>query len=161
MRAPTRLLVTAALALLVAAPASAGNLTGVWKGKFSCKAQNAQGQLKMSSRGVTAPDPGVSTLEITHPNGAGTPALQVRIDGVLFAGFVLGVGPAVGGVGAFIGCDPGDLRSFKWKATPGVAKAKISWRGMLVSNDAMVGSCRGSWTRVSLAEPAVPPESCR
>lgn len=168
MRAPTRLLLVSALGLLASAPASAGDLTGVWKGKFSCKAQNAQGKLKLSSRMVVAPEPGVSTLEITHPDGPASPALQARIDGALFAGFSLQAGSALGGVGAFVDCDPnndpggfGDIRSFRWKVKLDDVKAKISWRGMFVSDDAVISSCRGSWSRVSLEEPAPAVVSCR
>jgi hypothetical protein len=161
MRAPTRLLLVAALCLLARAPASAGDLTGTWKGKWSCKAQNAQGKLKLSSTTVQVPEPGVSTLEITQPDGPDSPALQARIDGVLFAGFSLQPGPALGGVGAFVGCDPGDVRSFRWKVKLDSVQAKISWRSMFVSNDYVISSCRGSWSRVSLEEPAAFIDSCR
>jgi hypothetical protein len=160
MRAPTRLLLVAALCLLASAPTSAGDLTGTWKGKWSCKAQNAEGKLKLSSIAVQEPEPGVSTLEISHPHGPDDPALQARVDGVLFAGFTLVTAATVGGLGAFVGCDPGDLRSFKWKAKPNVVKGKITWRGTFVSDDATLGSCRGSWTRVSLEDPAVS-DTCR
>jgi hypothetical protein len=154
MRAPTRPLLVSVLVLLAAAPASAGNLTGVWEGKYSCKAQDARGKLKLS---------GLSTLEITQPDTAGSPALQARIDGVPFAGFVLETGASLGGVGALVGCDPGDIRSLRWKVKPDDVKAKISWRGVFVSNDAMISSCRGSWSRVSLAEPtpAIDVGTCR
>jgi hypothetical protein len=161
MRAPTRPLLACALALLAAGPAAAGDLTGTWKGKWSCKGQDAQGKWKQSSRAITTPEPGVSTLEVWHPDGTATPALQARIDGVPFTGFLLGSPADQAGVGAFIGCDPGDLRTFKWKLKIGAVKAKLSWRGMYVSDDATISSCRGSWTRVDLAEPAAPFESCR
>ena len=151
MRAPSRLLLVSALGLLASAPASAGDLTGVWEGKFSCKAQDAQGKLKLS---------GPSTLEISQPGGPGGAALQAHIDGVLFAGFSLQPGPALGGVGALVGCDPGDIRSFRWKVKTDDVKAKISWRGVFVSNDAVISSCRGTWSRVSLEDPVVI-DTCR
>ena len=151
MRAPSRLLLVSALGLLASAPASAGNLTGLWEGTFSCKAQDAQGKLKMS---------GPSTLEITQPDTLGSPALQARIDGALFAGFVLQTGPTLGGVGALVGCDPGDIRSLRWKVKLDDVKAKISWRGVYVSNDQVISSCRGKWSRVSLEDPAVI-DTCR
>jgi hypothetical protein len=151
MRAPARILLASALGLLAGAPASAGNLTGVWEGKFSCKAQDAQGKLKMS---------GPSTLEISQPDTPGSPALQARINGVLFAGFVLQTGPTLGGVGALVGCDPGDIRSLRWKVKADEVKAKISWRGVFVTNDTMISSCRGSWTRISLEDPVIV-DTCR
>ena len=160
MRAPTRLALVYALALL-ALPASAGDLTGTWKGKWSCKAQNAKGKLRLTSASVQAPEPGVSTLQITEPDGPGTPALQAYIDGVLFSGFSLQPAPAaLSGIGAFIGCDPGDVRSFKWKLKIGAIAAKITWRSLFVSNDQTISMCRGSWTRVSVEDPGVV-ETCR
>jgi len=168
MRAPTRLLLVAALGLAAGTPVSASDLTGTWKGKWSCKGQGASGKLKLSSRTVLSPEPGVSTLEITHPDLPDQPALQARIDGALFSGFSLQTGPALGGVGAWLGCDPnvdpggfGDIRSFRWKVKPGAVKAKITWRGMFVSEDAMILSCRGKWQRVSLEEPDPAIGSCR
>jgi hypothetical protein len=69
-------------------------------------------------------------------------------------------GPALGGVGALVGCDPGDVRSLRWKVKLDDVKAKISWRGVFVSNDAVISSCRGTWSRVSLEDPAVI-DTCR
>ena len=165
MRRPTRWLL-ASLLVLGAAPTHAGDLTGTWKGKFSCTMTSAQGKQKLSSRSVTAPDPGVSTLEVSHPEGPGTATLQVRIDGVLYAGFVLGTGAAVSGAGAFMDCTPtndpggfGEIRNFRWKVAPADVKGSLSWRGLLVDDDAVVGSCRGSWRRVSREDPGI--ASCR
>jgi hypothetical protein len=163
MRTRLALVVTFALA---AAPAQAGDLTGTWKGKFACTMQSAQGKQKSSSRGVSTPEPGVSTLEVSHPDGPGTPTLQVRIDGVLYAGFVIGPPAAAAGAGAFFDCtvttDPGgfgEIRNFKWKATPDDVKGSISWRSLLVDDDAVVGSCKGKWRRISREDPGV--ASCR
>ena len=154
MRAPTRLVLLSALGLCLAAPASAGDLTGTWKGKYSCKAQDVRGKLKLS---------GLSTLEVTQPDTPGSPALQARIDGMPFAGFVLQTGASLGGVGALVGCDPGDIRSLRWKVKAGDVKARISWRGVFVSNDAVISSCRGTWSRVSVEEPspAIDVGTCR
>ena len=165
MRTPVSLLVAALLALS-AAPSHAGDLTGTWKGKFSCTVLSDAGKQKLSSRTVTAPDPGVSTLEVSQPDGPGTNTLQVRIDSVLYAGFVLGTGAAVSGAGAFVDCTPtndpggfGEIRNFRWKVAADSVKGSLSWRGLLVDDDAVVGSCRGSWRRVSREDPGV--ASCR
>lgn len=161
MRAPTRCLLACALVLTAAAPASAGDLTGTWKGKWSCKSVNASGKLKLTSTSVTAPEPGVSTLEISHPDGPGTAAIQAYVDGALFAGFSLQPDPEItSGVGAFIGCDPGDVRSFKWKVKIGEIPARITWRSMHVSDDQTISSCRGSWKRISVADPGIS-DTCR
>ncbi len=163
MRAPTRL-VAALVAALIAAPATAGDLTGVWKGKFKCTLQDGESKQKLSSRMVTSPEAGLSTLEVTHPDGPDTQALQIRIDDVLFAGFVLPVGVAVqSGVGAIVDCDPnqdpgvgfGELRTFRWRVTPGDVSGSISYRGMLVDNDDVIGTCKGSWRRISRTDPGV------
>jgi hypothetical protein len=162
MRAPTRL-AAALAAALIAAPAAAGDLTGVWKGKFKCTLQDGQSKQKLSSRTVAAPEAGVSTLELTHPDGPDSPALQIRIDNVLFAGFMLVDAGGASGVGAIVDCNPnqdpgtgyGELRTFRWRAAPGAIAGSISWRGMLVDDDAVIGSCRGSWRRVSREDPGV------
>ena len=167
MRAPTRSLALACLAAALAAePGLAGDLTGTWKGKFSCKLENGQSKLKLSSKTITAPDPGVSTLEISHPGGPGTSALQLEVDDVLFAGFALPPGAAARGVGALFDCsddgDPGDageIRTFKWSVTADSVKGTIAWRGMLVNDDQEIGSCRGSWKRISREDPEIGP--CR
>jgi hypothetical protein len=165
MRTPIHCLV-AALLVLGVVPAHAGDLSGTWKGKFSCSLVNAQGKQKLSSRSVTAPDAGVSTLEVSQPDGPGTSTLQVRIDGTLYSGFVLGTGAATSGAGAFVDCTPtnapggfGEIRNFRWKVAADSVKGTLSWRGLLVDDDAVVGSCRGSWRRVSREDPGV--ASCR
>jgi hypothetical protein len=159
-------LTTLGLSLLVVTPSMAGDLTGTWKGRFSCKLENGQSRLKISSKTVTAPEPGVSTLEISHPGGPGTPALQIEVDDVLFAGFALPAGGAVGGVGALFDCtdngDPGDageIRTFRWKVTADSVKGSISWRGMLVNDDQEIGSCKGTWRRILREDPGIGP--CR
>ena len=78
-----------ALAACMAAPAHAGDLTGTWKGKFKCKLENGEVKQKLSSKTITAPEPGVSTLTVRHAEGAGTSALQMEVDGVLFSGSAL------------------------------------------------------------------------
>ena len=165
MRSSIPWLVVSLLAL-GAAPAAAGDLTGTWKGKFSCGLLSGQGKQKLSSRGVTAPDPGVSTLEVSQPDGPGTSTLQVRIDGELYAGFVIGTGAATSGAGAFMDCTPNDepggfseIRNFRWKVAADSVKGSLSWRGLLVDDDALVGSCKGSWRRVSREDPGI--ISCR
>jgi hypothetical protein len=165
MRAPTRSF-AALLAALIAAPAAGGDLTGVWKGKFSCTMESSQGRSKLTSRSVTSPDPGVSTLEITQPDGPGTSALQARIDDALFAGFVVPTGAAAAGAGAFVDCDPnndpggfGEIRSFRWKVAADTVSGSISWRGLFVNDDAEISTCKGKWRRVSREDPLV--ESCR
>jgi hypothetical protein len=166
MRASTRWICACLLAACAAAPARAGDLTGTWKGKFKCTVENGQAKLKLSSKAITAPEPGVSTLLISHPGGPGTAPLQLTIDDVLFAGFALPGGPAVRGVGALFDCtdtgDPGDageLRTFKWKVTADSVKGSIAWRGMLVNDDQEVGSCKGTWKRISREDPVIGP--CR
>lgn len=166
MRAPTRSLCALLLAACAAAPALAGDLTGTWKGKFTCKLENGQTKLKLSSKTITSPEPGVSTLEVSHPGGPGTAALQLEVDDVLFAGFALPAGGATGGVGALFDCtddgDPGDageIRTFKWKVTADSVKGTIAWRGMLVNDDQEVGSCKGTWKRISREDPRIGP--CR
>jgi hypothetical protein len=166
MRAPTRWLLALLLAALAAGPALAGDLTGTWKGKFRCTVENGTSKVKLSSKTITAPEPGVSTLRISHPEGPGTGPLQMTVDDVLFAGFALPAGGAVKGVGALFDCtddgDPGDageLRTFKWKVKADSVKGTISWRGMLVNDDQQVGSCRGSWKRISREDPIIGP--CR
>lgn len=166
MRAPTRWLCVPLLVAWAAGPALAGDLTGTWKGKFKCTVQNGAAKLKTSSKQIAAPDPGVSTLLISHAEGPGTAALQLEIDGVLFAGFALPAGGAVRGVGALFDCtddgDPGDageLRTFKWKVTPDSVKGSIAWRGMLVNDDQEIASCKGTWKRISREDPGIGP--CR
>jgi len=166
MRRPLRCLLASALVLAAATPAAAGDLTGLWKGKFSCTVMDDQGKQKLSSRAVTAPDPGVSTLEVSQSEGPGTAPLQMRIDGVLYAGFVVAPGPAQSGVGAILDCTPtnnpggfGEIRNFRWKVSPDTFKGTLSWRGLLVNDDSVVGSCRGSWKRISREDPGV--ASCR
>jgi hypothetical protein len=166
MRMPPRWLV-ASLLVLAAVPAQAGDLTGIWKGKFKCKLDDGDSRQKLSSREVTSPEAGMSTLEVSHPDGPDTQALQLRIDDVLFAGFVLPEGATTSGIGAIVDCNPnddpgigfGEIRSFRWKATPDDVKGSIAWRGMLVSDDAVIGSCRGKWRRVSRMDPGIAP--CR
>ena len=166
MRAPTRWLCVSLVAALAAAPALAGDLTGTWKGKFSCKLEDGATKMKLSSKSITAPEPGVSTLEISHPGGPGTAALQIQIDDVLFAGFALPAGGAVRGVGALFDCtddgDPGDageIRTFRWKVTADAVAGTIAWRGMLVNDDQEIGSCKGTWKRISRVDPIIGP--CR
>jgi hypothetical protein len=155
-----------ALAACVAAPIHAGDLTGTWKGKFKCKLENGEAKTKISSKTITAPEAGVSTLTISHAEGPGTSALQMEVDGVLFSGFALPEGGAVKGVGALFDCtdggDPGDageLRTFKWKVRSDSVKGSISWRGMFVNDDQEVGLCKGKWKRISREDPAIGP--CR
>jgi hypothetical protein len=166
MRASNRWTCALLLAALAAAPAQAGDLTGTWKGKFKCTVENGQAKLKKSSKEISAPEPGVSTLEISHPEGPGTGALQIEVDDVLFSGFALPAGGAVRGVGALFDCtddgDPGDaaeIRTFKWKVSADSVKGSISWRGMLVNDDQEVGSCKGTWKRISREDPVIGP--CR
>ena len=162
MRAPTRF-ATLLLAACFAGPALAGDLTGTWKGKFSCTLQDGTGKRKLSSRAVASPESGVSTLEVTQPDGPGSRALQLRIDTVMFAGFALPEGAATAGVGAIVDCsenqDPGagfgELRTFRWRVKPDTVGGTISFRGMLVDDDEVVGACRGSWRRVSRDDPGV------
>jgi hypothetical protein len=161
MRTPIGLVVAALLAL--GSPARAGDLTGLWKGKFACTLMSEAGKEKLSSRTVTAPEAGVSTLEVTHPDGPGTTTLQLRIDNGLRAGFLLGSAEAEKGAGAIIDCsaaiDPtgfGEIRNFRFKAKAGEVKATLSWRGLLVEDGMVVGSCKGRWKRVSLQDPLIP-----
>jgi hypothetical protein len=166
MRARSRWLCATLVAVLAAAPAAAGDLTGTWKGRWSCKLENGATKLRLSSKTITAPEPGVSTLEISHADGPGTPALQVEVDDVLFAGFALPGGGAVRGVGALFDCtddgDPGDageIRTFRWKVTADAVRGTLAWRGILVNDDLEVGSCKGVWKRISREDPVVGP--CR
>jgi hypothetical protein len=165
MRSPTRWLL-AWLLVLGAAPAQAGDLTGTWKGKFSCRLMDGQGKQKLSSRAVEVPEPGVSTLDVSQPEGPGTSRLDLRIDNVLYAGFVVSPGAAQSGVGGIVDCTPtnvpggfGEIRNFRWKVSPDTIKGTLSWRGLLVDEDTVVGSCRGTWKRVSREDPGV--ASCR
>jgi hypothetical protein len=147
----------AALLLLGAAGASAADLTGSWTGKLSCTLLEGQGKRKHAA---------ASTLEVSHPDGPGTPRLDLRVDGQLRPGFVLGAGGALRGGGAITDCTQapspagsGEIRNFRFKvAAEGVA-GSIAWRGLLVEDDALIGVCRGRWRRVSTADPALP--SCR
>ena len=166
MRAPTRWLPAFLLAALAAGPALAGDLTGTWKGKFKCTVENGASKVKLSSKTIAAPEPGVSTLLISHPFGPGTAPLQMEVDDVLFAGFALPAGGAVRGVGALFDCtddgDPGDageIRTFKWKVKADSVKGTLSWRGMLVNDDQEVGTCKGTWKRISREDPVIGP--CR
>jgi hypothetical protein len=166
MRAVTRWLCVPLLSACAAGPAVAGDLTGTWKGKFRCAVENGQTKQKLSSKQIAAPEPGVSTLLISHAEGPGTAALQLEIDGVLFAGFALPAGGAVRGVGALFDCtddgDPGDageLRTFKWKVSADSVKGSIAWRGMFVNDDQEIASCRGTWKRISREDPVIGP--CR
>jgi hypothetical protein len=153
--------------VLCALPAQAGDLTGIWKGKFKCKLEDGEGRQKITSREITSPEAGMSTLEVSHPDGPDTPALQLRIDDVLFAGFLLPEAGTASGIGAIVDCSPdddpavgfGEIRSFRWKEKPGDVKGWISWRGMMVSDDAVIGSCKGKWRRVSRMDPGIAP--CR
>ena len=169
MPTSTRWLCILLPAALAAVPAQAADLTGTWKGKFKCTIEDGQARQKLSSKtiGPPAPEPGVSTLEISHPvDLPGTAALQIMVDGVLFAGFALPAAGAVRGVGALFDCtddgDPGDageIRTFRWKVTADSVKGSISWRGMLVNDDQEVGSCKGTWKRISREDPVIGP--CR
>jgi len=162
MRPPLSLLAASLLALAVTS-AHAGDLTGIWKGKFSCTLMSDAGKEKLSSRAVEAPDPGLSTLEVTHPDGPGTPTLQLRIDNGLRAGFLLGGADAAKGAGAIVDCsaaiDPsgfGEIRNFRFKVSPDAVKGTVSWRGLLVEDGAVVGACKGRWKRVSRQDPLIP-----
>ena len=172
MRTSTRWLCILLPAALAAGPAHAADLTGTWKGKFKCTIEDGKTRQKLSSKTIAAPapEPGVSTLEISHPAPdpglEATAALQLQVDGVLFAGFALPATGAVRGVGALFDCtddgDPGDageIRTFRWKVTADAVKGSISWRGMLVNDDQEVGSCKGTWKRVSREDPLIGP--CR
>jgi hypothetical protein len=161
MQNPVGLVLAVLLAL--ASPARGGDLTGLWKGKFACTLMSEGGKEKLSSRTVTAPEAGVSTLEVTHPDGPGTPTLQLRIDNGLRAGFLLGPAEAEKGSGAIVDCsaaiDPtgfGEIRNFRFKTKAGTAKASLAWRSLLVEDGMVVGSCRGRWKRVSLEDPRIP-----
>ena len=154
------------LAALLPLSSAAGDLTGTWKGKFKCKLQDGESKTKLSSKTIQAPEPGVSTLLISHPEGPGTAPLQMLVDDVLFAGFALPEGGAVKGVGALFDCtddgnpgDAGELRTFKWKVRSDSSKGKISWRGMFVNDDQEVGLCKGKWKRITRDDPNIGP--CR
>lgn len=153
-------------ATLLPAPAASGDLTGTWKGKFKCKIQNGVSKQKLDSKTITAPEPGVSTLLISHADGPGTPPLQMEIDGVLWAGFALPEGGAVKGVGSLFDCtddggseNAGELRTFKWKVKSDSTKGTLSWRGMFVNDDQEIGLCKGRWKRITRDDPGVGP--CR
>lgn len=161
MRIPLGLVVAASLAL--GSAARAGDLTGIWKGKFRCTLMSEEGREKLSSRTVAAPEEGVSTLEVTHPDGPGTPTLQLRIDNSLRAGFLIGPVDSDKGAGAIVDCsaaiDPvgfGEIRNFRSKTSSGTVKGTLSWRGLLVEDGLAVGTCKGRWKRVSLEDPRIP-----
>jgi len=157
-----RFILPALLISLLAGASHAGDLSGTWKGRFSCTIHGEQGLEKRSDRSVTTPDPGVSTLELVQPDGADTAALLMLIDGAVYSGFVLDPGPATKGTGAIVDCGEEDqasgydeVRSFRWKTNPNSIMATIVWHGLLVGGDDEVGTCHGKWHRVSRDEPTI------
>jgi hypothetical protein len=155
-----RFTVAAAFVALLASAGHAGDLTGTWKGSFRCTIEDAQGQQKLSSRSVSVPEPGVSTLEIVQPDGPDTAALHLLIDAAVYSGFVLDGSAASGGTGAFLDCGANpdasgylEIRHFRWKTSADAGA--IVWRGFRVGAAGEVGRCRGSWRRVSREEPKI------
>jgi len=160
MHSTARLILPAMLVALLAGAGHAGDLTGTWKGSFRCTVHDAQGRQELTSRSVSVPEPGVSTLEIVQPDGPDTAALHMLIDAAVYSGFVLDGSAATRGTGAILDCGANpdasgylEIRHFRWKTS--ADSAAIVWRGLRVGGAAELGRCTGSWRRVSRDEPKI------
>ena len=146
--------------VLMALPASAGNLVGTWVGRFSCAAEDANGRFKI--------DEPASTLLISQPGGAGTSPLRLTIDGVQYSGTIApsAGNPTTQGAGAFVACGTSDaegapglneIELIHWKVDGGGGvRGSIKKAGVFVESGGIFGACKGGWVRTSLVDPAIP-----
>lgn len=161
----TRNAAALALALLVAAPALADDLTGTYEGKLTCTSNAAADGVKTTSKLD-------SVLEITQVQIEGNVIqLHARIDDVLYASRGIAVkGLESGkGVGDFVRCGSNDdaslgnteIQHYKFGANDANGKGSIKTNGLRNLTDGIqgtgeLGSCKGSWKRVSVVDPAIP-----
>jgi hypothetical protein len=143
--------------VLIALPASAGNLVGTWVGRFSCSAEDANGRFKSTETD--------SVLQISQPGGAGTSPLRLTIDGTQYSGSIIpsASSPTTDGVGAFVACGTSDaegagfneIELIRWKVDGGTGRGSIKKAGVYVENGVQIGACKGGWVRTTTADPGI------
>lgn len=144
--------------VLMALPASAGNLVGTWLGRFSCGAEDANGRFKIQET--------ESLLEISQPE-PGTSPLRLMIGDVHYSGSIVpsASSPTTDGVGAFVKCGTSDTENegnfseielIRWKVDAGTGRGSIKKVGVFVVNGVQIGACKGGWVRTTTADPAIP-----
>ena len=142
--------------VLMALPASAGNLIGTWVGSFACKTENANGK-------GTLREP-TSTLLISQPD-PGTSPLRLTIDGVQYTGSIVpsNSNPTTDGVGAIVACGTSDaegagfheIELIRWKVEADGVRGSIKKAGVFVTKGQEIGACKGGWVRTSTTDPGI------